>query len=74
MKNMTIQELYDYLNSPEFQNVKSGNIFYNYYIYQYPASQEYKMRRDILDFKDKLERPASFVNAMILDLFTVFCD
>ena len=29
MKNMTLQELYDYLNSPEFQDVKSGNIFYN---------------------------------------------
>ena len=44
MKSMSIQELYDYLNSPEFQNVKSGNIFYNYYIYQYPAAKEYEMR------------------------------
>lgn len=74
MKNMTIQELYDYLNSPEFQNIKSGNIFYNYYIYQYPANQEYEMRRQIVEFKEKLERPTSFVNAMILDLFKVFCD
>lgn len=74
MKNMTIQELYDYLNSPEFQNVKSGNLFYNYYIYQYPASQEYEMRRQIVEFKNKLKRPTSFVNAMILDLFKVFCD
>lgn len=74
MKTMTIEELYDYLNSPEFQNVKSGNIFYNYYIYQYPASQEYEMRRQIVEFKKKLERPTSFVNAMILDLFKVFCD
>ncbi|MCQ2071597.1 MAG: DUF1788 domain-containing protein [Bacteroidaceae bacterium] len=71
---MTIQELYDYLNSPEFQNIKSGNIFYNYYIYQYPANQEYEMRRQIVEFKEKLERPTSFVNAMILDLFKVFCD
>lgn len=74
MKNMTIQELYDYLNSPEFQKVKSGNIFYNYYIYQYPAATEYAMRRQIVEFKKNLERPASFVNAMLLDLFEVFCD
>ena len=33
MRNMTIQELYDHLNSPEFQKT-DGNIFYNYYIYQ----------------------------------------
>lgn len=39
MSSMSIQELYDYLNSPEFQNVKNGNIFYNYYIYQYPAKR-----------------------------------
>lgn len=73
MKNMTIQELYDYLNSPEFQKA-DGNIFYNYYIYQYPASDEYKMRRQIVEFKQNLERPSSFVNAMSLDLFSVFCD
>jgi len=73
MKNMTIQELYDYLNSPDFQKA-DGNIFYNYYIYQYPAADEYKMRKQIVEFKQNLERPSSFVNAMSLDLFSVFCD
>ena len=74
MKNMTLQELYDYLNSLEFQDVKSGNIFYNYYIYQYSAAKEYEMQRQIVGFKRNLERPSSFVNAMLLDLFQVFCD
>lgn len=74
MSSMSIQELYDYLNSPEFQNVKNGNIFYNYYIYQYPAKKEYEMRRQLVVFKQNLERPTSFVNAMLLDLFQVFCD
>ena len=73
MSSMSIQELYDYLNSPEFQNVKNGNIFYNYYIYQYPAKKEYEMRRQLVVFKQNLERPTSFVNAMLLDLFQVFC-
>ena len=74
MKSMTIPELYDYLCSPQFRDEKSGNIFYNYYIYQYPAKNEYEMRRQILEFKEKLERPANFINALVLDLFTVFCD
>lgn len=70
---MSIEELYDYLNSPSFQKT-DGNIFYNYYIYQYPASNEYKMRQQVVEFKEKLERPNSYVNAMLLDLFSTFCD
>lgn len=73
MSSMTVEQLYDYLNSPEFQKV-DGNLFYNYYIYQYPAAGEYAMRRQIKDFKARLERPTTFVNAMLLDLFQVFCD
>lgn len=72
MKAMTVQELYDYLNSQEFR--KSENIFYNYYLYQYPARDEYKMRRDIGEFKEKLKRPTSYINALALDMFSVFCD
>lgn len=71
---MSIEELYDYLCSPQFLDEKSGNIFYNYYIYQYPACDEYKIRQQIQEFKEKLERPTNYVNALVLDLFTVFCD
>ena len=71
---MSIEELYDYLRSPQFLDEKSGNIFYNYYIYQYPACDEYKIRQQIQEFKEKLERPTNYVNALVLDLFTVFCD
>lgn len=73
MTNMSVEELYNYLNSPEFRKA-DGNIFYNYYIYQYPASQEYRMRGQIVEFKEKLERPTTFINAMLLDLFQVFCE
>lgn len=38
MKSMTIPELYDYLRSDHFMK-QDGNIFYNYYIYQYPANK-----------------------------------
>lgn len=71
---MTIPELYEYLCSPQFQDEHSGNIFYNYYIYQYPANKEYEMRRQVQEFKEKLERPTNFVDALVLDLFKVFCE
>lgn len=74
MKSMTIPELYEYLCSPQFQDENSGNIFYNYYIYQYPASREYEMRRQIQEFKEKLERPTNFVDALEIDLFKTFCE
>ncbi len=73
MNDMTISELYDHLRSPAFQDPE-GNVFYNYYIYQYPASQEYKIRRDIHNFKESLERPTSYLNVMLLDVFQAFCD
>lgn len=72
MRSLTVQELYDYLSSPEFQRV-DNDIFYNYYIYQYPAADEYRMRRQVCEFKQRLERPASYVNAMLLDMFDTFC-
>ncbi len=71
---MTIPELYEYLCSPQFQDENSGNIFYNYYIYQYPADKEYEMRRQVQAFKKNLERPTNFVDALVLDLFKVFCE
>ena len=74
MRTMTVEELYEYLRSPQFLDAKSGNIFYNYYIYQYPADAENVMRRQIMEFKEKLERPTSYQDALVLDLFEVFCD
>lgn len=74
MKRMSIEELYDYLCTPQFLDAKNGNIFYNYYIYQYPACDEYLIREQIQEFKKKLERPTSYVNALELDLFKVFCE
>lgn len=71
---MTIPELYEYLCSPQFQDEHSDNIFYNYYIYQYPANKEYAMRRQVQEFKEKLERPTNYVDALVLDLFKVFCE
>ena len=73
MTSMTIQELYDKLNSKEFQE-NDNSLFYNYYIYQYPANKEYEMRAQLDEFKQNLVRPNSFVDVIMLDLFETFCE
>lgn len=70
---MTVNELYEMLQSPRFQNTEDGDMFYNFYVFQYPAKDEYDIRRQIKTFKENLIRPASYVDALTLDLFKEFC-
>jgi len=65
---MTIKELDEKLNSPGFLNTEN-DLFYNFYIYQYPAEQEYDIRRQIADFKTNLKRPLTYVDVLTLNLF-----
>jgi len=73
-EEMNVKDLYEYLNSESFQKVVNGNIFYNYYIFQYRAYKEYDMREQIKDFIKNLVRPTSYLEPMDLDLFSLFCD
>lgn len=70
---MTIEELYDKLNEPGFQDTANGDLFYNFFIYQYPAEKEYDIRRQIQEFKENLIRPTNYVDVLTLDLFEEFC-
>ena len=54
---MTVSELYEKLHSPQFQDTET-DMFYNFYIFQYPATDEYEIRRQIQVFKENLKRPA----------------
>ena len=71
---MTIQELYKKLKSPGFMDPENGDLFYNFFIYQYPAEKEYDIRNQILDFENNLIRPNSYVDVLTLNLFEVFCN
>ena len=70
---MTIKELDDKLNSPGFQDTENGDLFYNFFIYQYPADKEYDIRRQIQEFKASLIRPTNYVDVLTLNLFDEFC-
>lgn len=71
---MTVPELYEKLNDKRFQEPQIGDLFYNFFIYQYDASKEYEMVREIQEFKRNLVRPDSYVDALTIDLFKEFCD
>ncbi len=71
---MTIQELDHKLNDPGFQDPKNGDIFYNFFIYQYPAENEYDIREQIKEFKEHLIRPTNYVDVLCLNLFEEFCN
>ena len=70
---MTIKELDDKLNSPGFQDTENGDLFYNFFIYQYPAEKEYDIRKQIQEFKANLIRPTNYVDVLTLNLFDEFC-
>ena len=72
-KEMSVQELYDKLVSKDFQDPANGDLFYNFFIFQYPVEKEASMRRDIMEFKDNLIRPVNFIDVLTLDIFEVFC-
>lgn len=69
---MTIHELDEKLNSPGFQKTEN-DLFYNYFIYQYPADQEYDIRNQIQEFKRNLLRPTNYQDVLTLNLFDEFC-
>lgn len=71
---MTIKELDDKLNSSGFQDTENGDLFYNFFIYQYPAEEEYDIRRQIQEFKANLIRPINYVDVLTLNLLEEFCN
>lgn len=70
---MTVDQLFAKLCSKEFQDVQNGDLFYNFFIFPYPAREEYAMRAQIDDFKKKLIRPTNYVDVLVLNLFEEFC-
>ena len=69
---MTIDELYEKLSSRQFQDTQNGDLFYNFFVYQYPADKEYEIRQQIKEFKEQLIRPINYVDVLTMNLFEEF--
>ena len=73
MKPMTVEQLYEKLCSKKFQDTQSGDLFYNFFVYLYPADKEFEMREQIEDIKENIKRPVNNVDVLTLDIFEEFC-
>ncbi len=71
--NMTIDELYQKMEDKSFQDTSTGTMFYNVYIFQYPAEDEYEMCKQIESFKSRLQRPSNNLDILTLNIFNEFC-
>lgn len=70
---MTIEELYNKLEDKFFQDTDTGSIFYNVYIFQYKAKDEYAIRDQIENLKTRLKRPNNNLDILSVNLFEAFC-
>ena len=73
MKPMTVEQLYEKLCSKKFQDTQSGDLFYNFFVYLYPADKEFEMREQIDDIKENIKRPVNNVDVLTMDIFEEFC-
>lgn len=71
--NMTVKELYLKMEDKSFQDNSAGTMFYNVYIFQYPAEDEYEISRQIDEFKVRLKRPSNNLDILTLNIFDEFC-
>jgi len=71
---MTITELYKQLADKDFQDPLTGNLFFPAYMYVYGVDQHYAIEREILDIKDRLHRPNSYLSVLVIDVFDSFLD
>lgn len=75
MSNMTISDFYDrLLSDKEWQDPETGKLFFPSYIFTYDPAAEYQIRKEILNLKDRLIRPTSLVDTLILNIFDEFIE
>jgi len=70
---MTIKELYELLCDKSFQDPATGYLFFPAYMYLYEPEDEYSIRQEIANMKDRLVRPTDFVDVLALNIFDEFC-
>ena len=69
---MTVDELYKKLSDPGFQDTENGDLFYNFYVFQYEPEKEYEIQRQLKELKDSLERPNNFIDLLAIDIYEEF--
>ncbi len=71
---MNLDNLFDILSTPEFQNPDSGSLFFPVYVYTYNPAEEYQFREQLEILKDRLLRAAIYQDCMVINIYDVFID
>ena len=66
---MTITELYNQLADKDFQDHLTGNLVFPAYMYVYDPEKEYEIDAEIINIKERLHRPTSYLDVMVIDVF-----
>lgn len=69
---MTIPELFERLSEENFQDPDTGNLSFPVYMYFYDPTEEYFIREEVQNLKDRLKRPTSYQDVLIIDIFDLF--
>ncbi len=68
---MSIDRLYERLETKDFLNPSTADIFSPFFFYTYDASEEYHVRKEIESLKQKLQRPMAMVDTLVLNIYEV---
>ncbi len=68
---MSIDKLYERLETRDFLNPSTADIFSPFFFYTYDASEEYHVRKEIESLKQKLQRPMAMVDTLVLNIYEV---
>ena len=75
MAKSTIAKFYDQILSDKgFQIPETGDLFFPAYIYTYDPKEEYSVRKEIENLKDRLVRPNNYVETLIMNIFDEFIE
>lgn len=66
---MPMDHLFDFLADKEFQDPRTGNLFFPAYIYTYDPKEEYEMQIQLDKLVKQLKRPTNFLDCMVLNLY-----
>ena len=61
---MTIDELYEKLQDPDFQDTATGQLFFPAYMYLYDVAHEAEIERRLQGIKEGLHRPSHYLDGV----------
>jgi hypothetical protein len=71
---MSIDKLYERLETRDFLNPSTADIFSPFFFYTYDPAEEYQVRKEIESLKRKLERPLAMVDTLVLNIYEVMME